>query len=127
MSISFYPAKEQIISTPKGPIQTVASIGELDLNVTNRNAAQIMNLLGFELGDDGAGQIHDVARLEQRCREELAIIRTAPEILDGGSPDECDGNWIECGHGQGYFEDRLSQLRVIAEYALLHDGVVGWS
>ena len=100
-------------------------VNTLELNVSNTNACVIANLLGFGPIEDGYIEITDVARLEQRCREELAVLHSAPELDRGRVSKE----WprepgkvtvIECARSDGYFTQRLEELRKLAEYCLLN-------
>lgn len=95
--------------------------GEHVMNVANGNFHRICELLGVEM--DGGGEM-DGAQLEAFGKNVdfvLASLKAMP-ALDGGKPDveEVGANGcriIDCGLPEGYFEERLTQLRSAVEAA----------
>lgn len=95
----------------------------LSLNVSNTNAAQIIDRLGVEF--DYCGVI-DPADLFGRAavgnigRDDSGMETT---VIGG------DGRatLVECGLPAGYFEDRLGALAHLAQYAIEHGTLVSWA
>lgn len=119
-----------------------------EINVSNANAGSILAALGVTLGEDGEGWCGEMPApmVVEACDRALALLRAEPS-LDAGRPwREVRGNEarellgslaglvgengrgptvIDCGRRDGYMEERLTQLRGIAERAGF--GIIVWS
>lgn len=93
------------------------------LNVSNRNAVDLLTLLGLNLDadDDLCGSI-DASDLLGRV-----LIAVAVEPADAGRPSTTTGIMVDCGRPENYFEDRLDQLRTICGWAAERGVGIAWS
>ncbi|WP_082921137.1 MULTISPECIES: hypothetical protein [unclassified Rhodococcus (in: high G+C Gram-positive bacteria)] len=105
-------------------IEAVTSDGEdvPDLNVSNANAATLLDVLGFSGECSGACSAEDflgrVLTAEALSPQDAGV----PAHQVGASP-----RVIDCGRRAGYIQERLEELRVIAEWARAHDRRVQWA
>lgn len=106
MSITFAPA------AGTGP----------QLNVSNGNAAQLLELLGLPRECEGTEPAEGFLG---RVLLAQALLSTAT-VDDLGFPEVRQGNWIDCGRRPGYLAEKLSQLHQVATWALRHRQPVGW-
>jgi hypothetical protein len=86
-----------------------------DVNVSNHNAAEILDVLGIRVGD----------RFEDRCAGSMSgedflgrvLVALAVAPVDAGVPAVRVGNFVECGRPEGYAQVQLGALRTVAQYA----------
>lgn len=92
---------------------------ELAVNMANANAAHVLDVLGF--GEDvRAGDLCGTVSGEDFLGRVLMALAVSP--ADAGIPaheDHTAGGmlWIEGGRPEGYTQERLGQLRELAEDA----------
>ena len=113
MSIDFYPAHY----IAENHIGIVA--GGPTLNVSNRNAALIIERLGVEF--DYCGSI-DADDLLGR-----ALVGNVGRDDSGDPAIEIAPNFIEGGLRAGYFDDRLGEIVEIATWAKANGAFVAWA
>jgi len=102
----------------------IPAIDAPEVNMANTNAAFIIELLGIEF--DYCGSI-PAAELLERI--------TFGEVVGGGDAGtvaveyraEGGATVIDCGRHAGYADERLAQLREVAEWAVAHGREVTWS
>ena len=101
-----------------------------EVNVSNTNAAAILEALGLVGGDvefsDVCSGVMDPAEFQGRVLTALAI---AP--ADEGMPEyEMSGSgarMIQCGRRPGYLQDRLAQLHDLAQWCVEQGRSIVWS
>ena len=91
-----------------------------DVNLSNHNAAMILDLLGQD-ATELCGSM-DATQLVGAILLAHALTPT-----DQGVPAYADGNVINCGRRPGYTEETLNRLATLATYARQHDGTVTWA
>jgi hypothetical protein len=94
----------------------------LSLNISNANAAQILDRLGIEFDHCGAFDPADLfgrAAVGNIGRDDSGV---AASVIGGNGRVAL----IECGLPAGYFEDRLGALTRLAQYAIEHGTLVSW-
>lgn len=93
----------------------------IELNLSNSNAAIVMQALGYEFDYCGTIEPKDICPFIQRCDLALAAINQFPSLDSGREPEESTGEkgarWIDCGVPAGYLYERISQLRALAMIA----------
>jgi hypothetical protein len=101
---------------------TFAADGTDGINMHNRNAAELLDLLG--LTDDPDGEVP--------AQDLLGRVLLAQTLLDvatddeHGLPDVQDGRWFEGGRQPGYLAGRLAELHQLATWAAQHGADVWW-
>jgi hypothetical protein len=102
---------------------------DLDVNMSNSNAAMVVESLGFTLGGDGdwAGEM-DAEVFLGRVLLALAI-SPADEGMPSYEHDRIPGmaRMIEGARRPGYLQERLEQLRELAIWARDHSTAIWWS
>jgi len=97
---------------------------DLDVNMCNRNAAQVCDALGFSLDPDWCGE------MEAKDFQGRVLLALAISPADEGMPSyEHAGpgaRMIEGARRPGYLQERLGQLHELAEWAIANDAVVSW-
>jgi hypothetical protein len=91
------------------------------LNVSNRNAGDLLTLLGYGQNEDLCGSTSAADLLGR------VLIAVAVEPADAGRPSTTSGNLIDCGRPAAYFEDRLAELRTVCEWAEARGVGVAWA
>ena len=122
MSVSFY-----------GYNKTTQSFSEAEVNLSNLNASGLLDLLGVQVGED----------FSERCCGSMSaddllgrvLIAQAINPADEGLPvykmtgaEAGPSIWFG-GRSAGYFDERLAQVRELAEEvkALGDDWVINWA
>lgn len=103
------------------PVQLVA---DPEVNVSNVNAATLLDVLGIQVG----------AEFEDRCcgvmpADEFlgrVLVARALNPADAGVPVIQVGNVVDCGRAEGYVDERLEQLQSVAEFATSKGLQVSW-
>lgn len=98
---------------------TVEDIAEV--NVSNVNAVTILNVLGFTEDSELSGSMNAEDFLGR------ILVASAINPSDAGLPAVTEGMVTFCGREEGYVEDRLAELRTVADYAIAHKLEVVWS
>jgi hypothetical protein len=96
---------------------------ELDVNMSNSNAATVCAALGLDLNElDWCGTLP----AEDFLGRILVALAVSP--VDAGVPvHEVPGpgaRFIECGRPEGYTQQRLGQLRELADWAVANKATV---
>jgi hypothetical protein len=104
-------------------IMAIPAADDLSVNMSNTNAARVCETLGIDLDDLGWCGSLPAADFLGRVLVALAVCPVDAGIpaheLSGTSP-----RWIECGRPEGYLQDRLGQLRELADWAVAHDAEI---
>jgi hypothetical protein len=108
MSITFF------VTAPRGP----------ELNMANGNAAQVMDLLGFDRDWHEGGELA-AEDLLGRVLFAQALLPVATDD-EQGRPEVTDGRWLWCGTRPGYLAGRLAELQELASWAQAHRATVAW-
>lgn len=99
----------------------------VEVNVSNANAALLLDLLGLVDPTAWAGRV-DGADFLGRVLLAQAIAPTDAGRPVVQAPAAAGGGWvIDCGRPAGYAQDRLAQLRSIAAAATAASSTVDWS
>jgi|SRR5690554_982993 len=106
MSITFAPA------TGNGP----------RLNVSNGNAAELLQLLG--LPQQVEGTIPPENFLGRVLLAQALLSTATVDAL--GLPETREGNWVSGGRRPGYLAEKLTVLHQIATWAVEHHQPVDW-
>lgn len=101
------------------PASVVCGIDVPSVNVSNRNAAHLLELLGLEPGDLTGSS--DAESLLGR-----ALVAMGLNPSDPGVPSVQDGNLIDSGRVEGYADMRLEQLVELAEWARAQQRPISW-
>ncbi|MBM0201816.1 hypothetical protein JNW90_00935 [Micromonospora sp. STR1s_5] len=87
------------------------------VTVANANATTLLAALGYAVNEDDEWQdLSGAAAADEFLGRVLVALAVAP--ADAGVPEHTaltNPRWIECGRRPGYLQDRLEQLRVLAE------------
>lgn len=98
---------------------------ELDVNMSNSNAAMVAAALGFSLDPDWVGE------MEARDFQGRVLLALAISPADEGMPSyEHVGpgaRMIEGARRPGYLQERLGQLHELASWAVDHGALIWWS
>ncbi|MEU3708368.1 hypothetical protein AB0E82_39530 [Streptomyces anulatus] len=78
------------------------------VNMANANAARVLGALGYA---EPCG-VDDAESFLGRV-----LIALAVDPVDAGRPATAKGRLIDCGRPQGYVQERLGELRALAEFA----------
>lgn len=116
MSVTFTaynPTTEEFVSDSE----------ELEVNVSNANAATLLEVLGLDtielMGAESAeGFLGRVLMASAVSPEDAGI----PAHVAVGNP-----RWIEGGRRPGYIQERLEQLRTLAEFARSGQAQITWA
>lgn len=111
---------------------------ELEVNMSNVNAVRVAETLGFRLDPDHDGDLFGAMDATEFMGHVLVGLALAPadegmpahELAPGdpGRPAWAgDARWIEGGRHAGYMQDRLEQLRGLAQWAVDNNAKVVWS
>jgi hypothetical protein len=93
------------------------------VNMCNRNAAHVLDTLGVDTSGELAGEL---AGDELRGRVLLALgLAPADEGRDAQAHDEA-GRFIEGARHPGYLQERLEQLRDLAEHCQACGYMIAW-
>jgi hypothetical protein len=120
MSVTFYPATQtaEYIDFIEGPAADAVSV-----NLSNVNAAHVLDTLGLL---DPEGDLTGHRTAEQFLGAVLLAIAIAP--ADDGVPAyQVAPNFYDCGRHPGYTEERLGQLRALAEFCAAHGHLIAWA
>lgn len=106
-------------------IMAIPAAEHLSVNMSSANAVVICESLAIDLNDLGwCGSLPAVDFLG-RVLMALAVLP-----VDAGVPvhelprEPGQVRWIECGRPEGYAQQRLGQLRELADWAVAHNAVV---
>ncbi|MFI8769585.1 hypothetical protein ACIGN6_32400 [Streptomyces sp. NPDC053792] len=94
----------------------VDSTGE-GVNMANSNAARVLGVLGY-------GELAGEAEADDFLGRVLVGLALTP--VDAGRPAAAEGNFIDCGRRAGYIQERLEELRGLAEEARARRLPVCW-
>ena len=95
-----------------------------EVNVSNVNAVQILDVLGILVGESFSDRCSGIMSAEDFLGR--VLIADAVQLEDAGVPAVQTGNLVECGREEGYLNARISELRPVAEYAAAHQLEICW-
>ena len=106
-------------------IMSIPAAEELEINMSNSNAFRVCGTLGIDLEAEGwCGSLPADDFLGR------VLLALAIEPVDAGVPaHELPGigpRWIECGRPEGYAQERLGQLRELADWAIAHGAEISF-
>lgn len=134
-----YPADQGYCDTSSPFIKAITEDDELEVpevNMSNTNSIKLLELLGLlgEVSEGPFGPVPVDACGAEEAEEFLGRVLTAQALSvgDPGRPEErevLDGGAlvIHGGTPEGYADQRLQQLREIAQWAKDHGRMVTWS
>ncbi|MFJ6354803.1 hypothetical protein ACIQKB_35770 [Streptomyces sp. NPDC092046] len=88
-----------------------------EVNMANANAARVLGVLGY-------GELAGDAEAEDFLGRVLVALALTPE--DAGRPATAEGRFVDCGRREGYVQERLEELRELAEDARARRLTVYW-
>jgi hypothetical protein len=98
---------------------------ELDINMSNSNAATICAALGFSLDPDWCGEM---SALDFQGRVLMALaISPADEGMPSYEHQGAGARMIEGARRPGYLQERLGQLHELAAWAVANNVAVVWA
>lgn len=109
------------------PTPRAVSVDLPYVNMSSRNAAMILNLLGVDADTEGWAGSFTPDDLTGRV-----LIARALTPADAGVPSYADAapgraTWVECGREEGYTEDRLDRIAEVAAWCAAHGREVTWA
>ena len=103
------------------------------VNMANGNVVAVFKVLGLLSDTPDGSDIDDPFQGGSLSAEDFlgrilvaSIADTSPARPTVESRGPQGAMFIECGLGEGYVQDRLADLRVVAEYAVANDRDVEW-
>lgn len=96
------------------------------MNLANGNAAELLTLLGFD-GDELYAGVCDAGELLGRLLVTDALLEPSPEKLEMVSKEPGRATLVDLGRPEGYLNDKVARLAVLARWALQHDAEVCWA
>jgi hypothetical protein len=103
------------------PVSLITVNDIAEVNMSNVNAVALLNVLGFTDVEDLTGSINAEDFLGR------VLMASAVNPSDAGLPTVTEGMVTFCGREEGYIDNRLSELRVVADYAIERNLKVVWS
>lgn len=96
-----------------------------EVNVSNHNGRELLTALGYLT----AGEACDMWSGTDTADGFLGRVLLAEALLpaDEGVPAHAAGRVIECGRPAGYMQDRLTELREVAQFAVTYGRSVCWA
>jgi hypothetical protein len=124
MSVTFTAATRTFMPEFNADVlMSIPAAEDLSVNMSNANAARVCETLGIDLDEEGWCGSLPAADFLGRVLMALAVLP-----VDAGVPwHEVPGpgaRMIECGRPEGYTQDRLGQLRELADWAVAHDAEI---
>ena len=95
-----------------------------EVNFSNANGVAVLALLGVT--PENTEDFWNGGRMSAEDFLGRVLVATAVNPADAGVPATREGNFIDCGRREGYFDERLIELREIADVALATGGYVQW-
>jgi hypothetical protein len=95
-----------------------------EVNLSNANAVGVLRLLGIT--PENTENFWNGGSLPAEDFLGRVLIALAVNPADAGVPATQEGNFIDAGRREGYFDERLGELRDIAEKAFAEGGKVQW-
>ena len=95
-----------------------------EVNFSNQNAVGVLALLGVT--PENTEEFWNGGTLSAEDFLGRVLIALAVNPADAGVPPTQEGNFIDAGRREGYFDERLGQLRDLAERALAGGGSICW-
>lgn len=138
MSVTFDAATRRFCPEFDADLLTACPEAEdLAVNMSNSNAAQVCRTLGIDLEEWGWCGSMSAQDFLGRVLVALAIEPAdagipAHQLLPGdsagifGTVAEGGPTFIECGRREGYTQERLSQLRELADWAVAHNAEISF-
>lgn len=122
MSVTFSAVIQDILDFSKSTF----SPEELDVNMSNSNAARVCRSLGLDLNE--LGWCGDLPAEDFLGR---ILVALAVEPSDAGVPATVDAapgraTFIDCGRPEGYVQERLGHLRELADWAVAHGAKISF-
>lgn len=108
-------------------IRPLPAAEELEVNMSNSNAARVCASLGIDLEAEGwCGGMP----AEDFLGRVLLALAIEPE--DAGVPVTVDsapgrGTFVDCGRAEGYLQERLGQLRELADWAVANKAEISFA
>ena len=126
MSVTFTAAaREYSLVFNAEVVMSIPAAGELSVNMSSSNAFRVCQSLGIDLEDEGWCGGMTAEDFLGRVLVALAI-----EPVSAGIPShEVPGpgaRMIDCGRPEGYLQDRLGQLRELADWAVANGAEISF-
>lgn len=108
-------------------IRDIPAAEELSVNMSNTNAFRVCQSLGIDLEAEGwCGGMPAVDFLGR------ILVALAIEPVDAGVPVTVDAGpgratFVDCGRREGYLQERLGQLRELADWAVANQAEISFA
>jgi hypothetical protein len=127
MSVTFEAATRQFSAQFNADLLTAVSPEELEVNMSSANAVVVCAALGIDLEEEGWCGSLPAADFLGRILVALAVSPTDAGVPTHELPREPGQvRWIECGRREGYTQERLAQLRELADWAISHQAEISF-
>lgn len=104
-------------------LASIPEAEELEINMSNTNAHRVCETLGINLEEEGWCGSLPAQDFLGRVLLALAI-QPADEGIPAHEVPTGGVRWVECGRSEGYLQERLGQLRELADWAVAHDAEI---
>lgn len=107
-------------------ISDIPAADDLSVNMSNSNAFRVCQTLGIDLEEEGwCGSLPAEDFLGR------VLLALAIEPVDAGRPATVDAEpgratFIDCGRPEGYAQERLGQLRELADWAVANGALISF-
>jgi len=96
-----------------------------EVNVSNTNAVEILDVLGIMVGDSFSDRCAGSMNAELFLGR--VLMASAVQLVDAGVPVTRDGNMFNMGREEGYLNARVEELRAVAEHSVKNQLEVCWA
>lgn len=124
MSVSLYfsnhhKMEKEIFDGQEFSYPSMVRLEAETLNVTGSNGFAIICALGLaEFNCNDCAGTHQIPVRELWAACGRFLTSEMAEVIDGGTPDVKENNFILCGRREGYFTDRINQMKEECEAAM---------
>jgi hypothetical protein len=128
MSVTFDAATRRFCPEFDADLLTACpEADDLAVNVSSSNAVVLCAALGIDLAAEGWCGSLPAQDFLGRILVALAVSPTDAGVPTHELPREPGQvRWIECGRREGYTQERLAQLRELADWAIAHDAEISF-
>lgn len=126
MSVTFTAATRVPHAEFGEVITDLPAAEDLAVNMSNTNAYRVCASLGIDLEAEGwCGSLPAADFLGR------VLIALAVDPVDAGRPATVDAapnraTFVDCGRPEGYTQERLGQLRELADWAVAHNAEISF-
>lgn len=96
-----------------------------EVNVSNRNAEEILDILGYQVGETFSERCAGTVTADDFIGR--VMVASGLMLSDPGVPVTQQGQIVSCGRSEGYLNERFEELLTVAEYAVANGFDITWS